>query len=422
MKKQQTLFSLFLTAAMILSLLLPISAEGEKAESGNTAAAALSYIPEADAVLIAENIVQNRIGRDDCPWTEETGIDETVQLFDFDGAVSGYLFRLATAGETAGYMQVDAYAEAPQAVAFGYDCEAALDSMRKAQGKPEAASEDRIIALGVYDFMETDETGYTDMATGSKIDAPAAAELSAAYKAHKAEQKDETQKARLITLKAQNSLYATSGMVQPQAQIVYEHVNVPNLWGSTAATNFKPYTTGDFIPYGYAKHCAPTAGITLLRYWTERRGVSNLYSKSTKQDIFKDLGKEMNYVNSTGSDGGTEDWDAYIGMLSYLQKYNLNRQDACSYQDKTGKTPGFDWAWIKTQIKNGTPLYIGTAGYVKSDYHIYIGTSHAVVGLGYQECSDGCYIRIADGCDRSLSNFLAYTWDRESSMWYVRWY
>ena len=136
MKKQQTLFSLFLTAAMILSLLLPISAEGEKAESGNTAAAALSYIPEADAVLIAENIVQNRIGRDDCPWTEETGIEETVRLFDFDGAVSGYLFRLATAGEAAGYVQVDAYAEAPQAVAFGYDCEATLDSMLKAQCNP----------------------------------------------------------------------------------------------------------------------------------------------------------------------------------------------------------------------------------------------------------------------------------------------
>ena len=71
MKKQQTFFALFLTAAMILSLLLPVSAEGEKAESGNaaaaTAAASLSYIPEADAVLIAENIVQNRIGRDDCP-------------------------------------------------------------------------------------------------------------------------------------------------------------------------------------------------------------------------------------------------------------------------------------------------------------------------------------------------------------------
>ena len=67
MKKQQTFFALFLTAAMILSLLLPVSAEGEKAESANAAAAALSYIPEADAVLIAENIVQNRIGRDDCP-------------------------------------------------------------------------------------------------------------------------------------------------------------------------------------------------------------------------------------------------------------------------------------------------------------------------------------------------------------------
>lgn len=405
MKKQQTFFALFLTAAMILSLLLPVSAEGEKAGSGNTAASAFSYIPEADAVLIAENIVQNRIGRDDCPWTEETQIDETVQLFDFDGAVSGYLFRLATAGESAGYVQVDAYAEAPQAVAFGYDCEAALDSMRKAQGKPEAASEDRIIALGVYDFMETDETGYTDMATGRKIDAPAAAELSATYKAHKAEQKDETQKARLITLKAQNSLYATKTTVQPQ-QVVYENVDVPNLWTPDA---YYFYTTYNFFG---ENNCAPTCGMNMLKYWQYRRGIKNLYSKTNIKETFTDLAKKMKWVNSQWSDGGTNSIDAYNGMREYLKAYNLTIEKGSDFAYQSN----FNWTWIKAQIKNGNVIYIGTNGYPDANYE-----QHAVLGLGYQECDNGCFIRVADGIHRDISHFLTYTWDYETAIWYLRW-
>ncbi len=404
MKKQQTFFALFLTAAMILSLLLPVSAEGEKAESANAAAAALSYIPEADAVLIAENIVQNRIGRDDCPWTEETGIDETVQLFDFDGAVSGYLFRLATAGEAAGYVQVDAYAEAPQAVAFGYDCEAALDSMRKAQGKPEAASEDKIIALGVYDFMETDETGYTDMATGSKIDAPAAAELSAAYKAKKAEQKDETQKARLITLKAQNSLYATSGMVQPQ-QVVYEHVNVPNLWGTT---NFSPFVVDDFPPY--QNHCAPTCGMNLLKYWTERRGIKNLYSQpSYLYRTFQDLRTYMNHTNEKG----TTPNNAFEGTRKYLRGNNLTIETSMAYTDYSQGI--ISWGLITSRISNGYPFHLGVGEHrIKDD-------GHAVLAVGYQYCDDGCYIRIADGYSRTISNFHKYSETNIKSLWYLRW-
>ncbi len=408
MKKQQTLFSLFLTAAMILSLLLPISAEGEKAESANAAAAALSYIPEADAVLIAENIVQNRIGRDDCPWTEETGIDETVQLFDFDGAVSGYLFRLATAGEAAGYVQVDAYAEAPQAVAFGYDCEAALDSMRKAQGKPEAASEDRIIALGVYDFMETDETGYQDVATGSKIDAPAAAELSAAYKAKKAEQKDETQKARLITLKAQNSLYATSGMVQPQAQIVYEHVNVPNLWG--ANDNFTPFVKNAFSEFD--QNCSIVCGMNLLRYWKEQRGITNLYSSPYNINATAaQLAVQIKFVNGEGASA----LDAWSGMRSYLSVYKLNQEKGSDYISKTTNPP-FSWNWITTVIKGGIPIYIGTYAFDSQKKE-----PHAVLGIGYQNCSDGNWIRVANGYSTSLSNFFKYTYRDEIAMFYLRW-
>ena len=410
MKKQQKFFALFLTAAMILSLLLPVSAEGEKAESANAAAATLSYIPEADAVLIAENIVQNRIGRDDCPWTEETGIDETVQLFDFDGAVSGYLFRLATAGEAAGYVQVDAYAEAPQAVAFGYDCEAALDSMRKAQGKPEAASEDRIIALGVYDFMETDETGYQDMATGSKIDAPAAAELSAAYKAKKAEQKDETQKARLITLKAQNSLYATSGMVQPQAQIIYENVDVPNVWNG-----WKPASGYTFRNYfKWKNHCVPTAGYNMLSYWVNCRGIRKLYSNPDPLFTFKDLALSMGF---TPPESGTTAWKGYSGMLNYIQTNNLTKEKGSDFAYQNG----FDWVWIKTQIKNGNALLISTDGYYSPENECYIGDSHAVLGLGYQDCNDGNWIRVADGYDNSISHFLLYTWDYETAIWYLRW-
>ncbi len=414
MKKQQTFFALFLTAAMILSLLLPVSAEGEKAESGNaaaaTAAASLSYIPEADAVLIAENIVQNRIGRDDCPWTEETGIDETVQLFDFDGAVSGYLFRLATAGETAGYMQVDAYAEAPQAVAFGYDCEATLDSMRKAQGKPEAASEDRIIALGVYDFMETDETGYTDMATGSKIDAPAAAELSAAYKAKKAEQKDETQKARLITLKAQNSLYATSGMVQPQAQIVYEHVNVPNLWG--ANDNFTPFTMNEFVS-SYPNCCSPVCCLNMLRYWQDWRGIPNLYSTPHNTDAtFAQLAIQLNY-SITNSPNPLEAWS---GMLNYIKKYHLTQEKGSDCLTRLTQ-PTYSWDWVKASIKGGVPIYISTKSYSPANNIKW----HAVLGIGYQFCNDGNYIRVANGYSTSLSNFIVYNYDDERAMFYLRW-
>lgn len=407
MKKQQTFFALFLTAAMILSLLLPVSAEGFKAESANTAASALSYIPEADAALIAENIMQNRIGRDDCPWTEETRIDETVRLFDFDGAVSGYLFRLTTAGKSAGYVQVDAYAEAPQAVAFGYDCEAALDSMRKAQGKPEAASEDGIIALGVYDFIETDETGYQDMATGRKIDAPAA-ELSAAYKAHKAEQKDETQKARLITLKAQNSLYATKTTVQPQAQIVYEHVNVPNLW---APYEFLPFKHGNLG--NKSNDCGVVAGMNLLKYWYERRGVRNLYSTPTDLSAtYRQLAAKMKHDR-----GGTYPTNQHWGMLAYLDDYGLTQEAGSDYTDRSQANHTINWNWFSAQIRNGNAVIVSTEGYIPAKEK-----PHALLGLGFQNCNDGKWIRVADAYDNSISHFLKYQGpEKEYALSYLRW-
>lgn len=408
--------------AFLLTLLMAVSlagtafsAEGTPAEEGNIADA-IGYVSCTDAELLALRTVQLRIGRDDCPWTGETEIAETVELYDFDSRVNGYLFRLKTGEKASGYVQVDAYAEAPQVVAFGYDCEAALDSMLSMQDKPAAASGDKIVYVGVYDYLQNTaekdaEPAYCDIETGKTVRA-SAAELNASYRAMRAEQKDEAAKAALITLKAENRLSAPKNSIAPYNQIIYENVNVPNLW---SPSEFVPYSAHDFP--GYYNHCSPTCGMNMLKYWKERRGITNLYSSPNNYiDTFAELATRMKHINSPLSNGGTSVKNAYAGMLTYCITNNLSHPTGREFQDKSGTTDRFDWAWFTTKIKNGYPVYISTIGYPETE-----GDSHGLLGLGYQNCSDGQWIRVADTTDHSISHFLRYTWDYEQIMWYYRW-
>lgn len=114
--------SLILVLALSLVVSLPAFADSNTKDVKDSGIKdfAITYIPEADAVFLANQCIKEQIGND-CPWTKSTKISETADLFDFEGNVNAYLFRLTTGGKRSGYVFVNASAKAPSVEAFGYD-------------------------------------------------------------------------------------------------------------------------------------------------------------------------------------------------------------------------------------------------------------------------------------------------------------
>lgn len=401
-------FSLILAIIMALTVTLSFSAMNFTGKI-STIGTDLRYIEESDAILLAEEIIQTRKDLPDCPWTNETIIHEKVSLFDIDENVNGYIFRLSTNGKETGYIQVDTYAEAPRVIAFGYDGIPALDSMLSYQKQiiTKAKSEDKIIYFGAYDYLKKTEKEksptYQEISTGKILDNNKM-ELKKRYTDHRVSTNDTYAKDRLNRLK--NSLLTRKSTTESQNQIIYEYIDVPGLWDGFG---FVPYTMNEFA--GYDNHCAPTCGMNILKYWRDCRGVPNIILGNHHLIAFDSLRREMNH----SSTNGTNPYSAYTGIYDYLNNNGLTRFNYLEYRGKQVNNT-FDWTWIITQIRHGYPLYIGTTGYPSAN-----SASHAVFGIGYQDCSDGKWIRVADGWDRSISHFLYYTGVYDKDAWYVGW-
>ena len=76
---------------------------------------------------------------------------------------------------------------------------------------------------------------------------------------------------------------------------------------------------------------------------------------------------------------------------------------------------GVTWDFIKNNIDQSFPLLVS----LDQDPQ-YSGENHSILRVGYQECSDGNYLRIADGWQATISNFY-YFKGNISCARYVRW-
>lgn len=373
-------------AAILLSFILivsvPINVYAEN-ENNNTDKNRLIQYGEDFIKMNVENSENSK-------WTNETIIDEIIETKDINNKFNGMIINLKTNDIPTGYLVIDAFDLNDIYISeFGYDDkyyitreEINLD-----------ISEKDIVYTGNRNFYTKKNEKICNIETGktcskSIIDK----EYSQIITSNKLYNQDTgTKVVDNNTIQGINTMSGDSSLISSAI--------VPGGWG------FEPAEMKDFS--GYGNHCSPTAAINMLKYWSDKRGVTTIYSGNIS-NAFAHLRECM----PGGDYEGVYEWDAYLGAREYLQKCSLHCEEGSDYYDKN-----ISWYWIKKQITNGNALYISKN---LSDYDGRNGY-HAFLGIGYEEYSYGKYIRVCDGWDKSISHFIRFPGNDFRVAWYLRW-
>lgn len=166
-KKRLACLACFLAAAITLVFVSPIfSTKLAKNEPP-------VMISQEAAESYAREMIESMKKTDFRVCNDTTVIDELVPMYDFDGNINSYLFRLKTDGVKQGYLVVDAN-EDTAGVELANDIgEYAVDIIAKEKlGRP-INKEDGIIHPALFTFIrkEKDQT-YRNFATDEPIQAP----------------------------------------------------------------------------------------------------------------------------------------------------------------------------------------------------------------------------------------------------------
>lgn len=198
------------------------------------------------------------------------------------------------------------------------------------------------------------------------------------------------------------------GLTQSLSSIV-EKYDVPNCDAATF------YTTNQF-PYN--NNCAPTAGVNLMMYWHDQRGISNLSifagsGLEVAQLIFPYIYNDMN--TNYGGKEGTSPSDCYQGLLKYANSVNCPPLgDDYIFNGRNGSIVPYQT--IRNNIVNGNPVLVDTYS-----PHTKYG-DHSVDVFGIEQDTDAYYLRIADGWgEGSHQTWISYSELYPQGMMYLRW-
>lgn len=361
----------------ILSDTEPINEESREEEflndvdSTSKAKDALSIIEilsEEEAIDLAMETIQSVYEQSDpYPWNETTEINETVEMYDFQGNVNSYLFRLLTDDEESGYIVINAVADTATAEIYCPDGLYALDVIGENEYGYRFSSEDHIIHPSVFAFIIEQEDGtFLNLANDEIVDAPRS-ELLASYKTLVENRK----KAMTRRIKLSAALPGTYKM--------------PN-------SDFHAFKTSDF---GDDNNCVPTAMTNLIYYWGVERPMynSNLWSGQ----VYQNLKHWSGWTPSFGT--------FYGGVIPALLDFGDSRNVAII--DSESKWYGdIDWAWLTEQIYNDFPLIIGIEGHEKYG-------NHGVCVFGYRYNDGNTKLIIADGWVSSTSTEIDYIYNTD---------
>ena len=362
----------------------------------------VSYVSESEAEAIANQCIQNQIGQVGCRWNITTRIYETVPFSDPFGNVNSYLFRVITDDEIIGYLFVDAYQENPHVQAFGYECDFMLDSIYEQNNNRKIDESDNIIYNNGFSFFKREQTGeYKSVVSGEVLE-QTEREVKKQYAERKAE-----------LIEIENEARISSETVSPMAQVVYTNKHLNGVYWDNDKNNFNfvPFVTSNF---NSTQHCTPTAATNLVYYWSNIKpgghyGLWNgrEYAKNPQYSVFCMLyaGLRTEYNKGTY-------WDQIIPGLASFSRARYDHIVGSGYQED-GLLSGVTWDFIKSNVDKSYPLLIDLQK--DSKYK-----NHSLLCVGYQECSDGNYLRVADGWSATISNFYYFKGSIGGAR-YVRW-
>lgn len=330
-------------------------------------------------------------------WNESSEIYNVIPLYDLDDNINGYIYEIRTNGNEAGFIQVDVSTGEKVVSSFAFEGKHALNSMIK---QSEEISSDKLketnkfIHLGGYSYLiESKDTKdndgkLLDLSTDKKV-IESLDVLKEGYSKQKNMKKNsDSSKLKISTMSAEVKKYvpnATNSILVEMNDFVGLTVNVP------------PYVTWT----AYDGHCSPTAGTNIIKYWAQRRGVSNLYYSSDSW-VFRSLVVNMKtYINN-----GTSAANMYNGLWNF----GASTRGVTPTGGDLVNSPSY--AACKATIDSGVPFILNLSSYKG-------GGAHSVATFGYYE-NDSNYVIINNGWNK-VWTFEAYNNLAVDSYVYSRW-
>lgn len=394
--KSKRLGAIILACMLALSTSVPAFAAGETTIGSQIE----KEIPSESITSVLEN---NAEIDPTCPWTTDTQVQEVIPTYDLDNQINGYILNLSTDATNTGYLVYDISSGEPVLTEFGY--EGVYSIQGEEVTKKSELGKSKLIPVGINEYVLQKGNDLYTIKTNTKI----------------TDQKDEIQKvvkqketdiADYIQSKQRASTLST------RAQEIYSSVSVPNLFqfGYYPVTFkfFEGHVSGNL-------GCTPIAGINMLRYWTDVRGVSIFPKRMTAQDWYDAYDALASFMG-TDKNGSTKVSTAFGNMGRFLNQYASNKPKGNDEKTKFLYIFGtLDFEWIKTQMNNGNPMCLAADASCQEGSTAKGG--HTFFGVGYQLTSTGDFIRVANGWDTSFSHFIQ--WDAHKShierAWYYRW-
>lgn len=352
------LVSLVLVLALSLTVSLPAFAEKSNTDYKDSGAKDSGILANKiqQAESCAKTLIKEMEGKSETnstQWNNSTSIDETVPLYDFNGNVNSYLFRLKTDGLQQGFILVDLTEKSPYAEAYCSTGKHPVDYMMLKHFNHEITAENKIVHAGMFKYaFEKDNTFY-DLESNNPLNATKN-DLQTSYK----------KSSQLACSKSSISLKS--------------YANYPISHTLPIDTL---NTTSDFND---DNNCGPTACTNFVYYWKDYS--PNLWTGA----VYQDLKRYLNWDSSSGVQR-----NAYIpGLRAYGNSRNAPIKGS---DDRTHAS--IDWNFIATNIYNGIPLILSL------DLYQDVSGGHAVVCFGYSKSTSVPTLVLADGWNNSLVSY-----------------
>lgn len=293
-------------------------------------------------------------------WDDTTKVEEAVPLYDYNGNVNAYLFRLSTQGVQQGFAVVNLSTGEPYAETYSREGDAAVDCMMMCWYGRRITAEDHIIRVNAYAYLLPDGDSFIDLETNQPVP-ESLTELKSAYATQLNALKD-SRKALLS---------------QPEI--------VPNGYYPISYTleTSNPFKMSQFP--SDANNCGPTACTNLIYYW--RNAEPKLWTGAVYGDLKTLLGYSPSY--------GTYNNRFYDALVKYGNKRGAPPHG--SDQRLSGKV---DWNFIATNVYNGIPVLLCLTKYKTAK------EGHAVVCFGFSKATTTPTLVLADGWSNQLTTYV----------------
>lgn len=381
MRKNKISVMLACLMAMILLSLSATPVFAKELSKEDLYATETKVISEESARGYANKMIEEMKEGELYIWNDTTEIDESVPMYDFEGNINSYLFRLKTDGVKQGYIVVDAKKDTAGVEICNDTEEYAVDAISKKKiGRP-INEDDSIIRSGIFSFIIEEGNDKYKNFTTNEILSKSKEELIIDY--------NKTVDRQIKNLELQSNLNIKN--------------SAPTSHTLPGVSTWGPYTTV-FNPSD-VNNCGPIAAMNLIYYWSHLHTNKKPALWNGDTSVYRDLKTYLKY-NSKGILAG----NVISGLTNYGKSRNMLVKG-----DNFKWDSSISWDFMKTNIANGNPLFV--ALYSDTEYG-----DHAVAAFGYQSLSSGTYLVVADGHSPSAKTLIKYTYTGSIGfVGYTRW-